>query len=105
MLRSEAAVGGVIRLSTVTQNRDVPCPIGPGDNIYATTSAGSALPPARWVSSDSTWGRSRRVSVRGVICERLGQGGMNSGRNVRRLSIAAVGDWSSSSPRYSRVDG
>jgi hypothetical protein len=48
--------------------------------MYCTTSAGRRLPAARKVISASTCGRSRRLSTSGVMWERGGQGGLNSGR-------------------------
>jgi predicted ATPase len=48
--------------------------------IWSTTSPGNGRPPARWSIIVSTSGRSRRLRVIGVMCERCGQGGVNSGR-------------------------
>ena len=45
----------------------------------------------RWAISASTWGRSRWLRVIGVRCERVGQGGINSGRKVSTCSIGTVG--------------
>jgi hypothetical protein len=43
----------------------------------------------------SICGRPRRLSVSGMACERAGQGGVNSGRNVSTISSGAIGACSS----------
>ena len=53
--------------------------VGLGDDVPHDL-IGEGLAPARSVIMPSTWGRSRGLSVSGVMCERIGQGGWKSGR-------------------------
>ena len=52
----------------------------------STTSTGKILPCASRTISASTWKRSNPLSVNGVICERVGQGGTNSGRKAQQVA-------------------
>src|SRR6266849_4988332 len=73
--------------------------------ICSTTSDGRALPPVTRSTIASTWLRSKRLSVSWLRCERLPQGGVNSGRKVSSANSRVVGTWSSKSVSTSSVEG
>src|SRR5215510_2404121 len=73
--------------------------------ICCITSRGRALPPVTRFTIVSTCGRSKRLSVSWLRCERLPQGGVNSGRKVSSTYRRAVGTCSTTTCNTSSVDG
>ncbi len=69
------------------------------------TSAGSAFPRVTCSTMVSTCGRPKRLSVSWLRCERLPQGGVNSGRKVNTANSRVVGTWSRRKVSTSNVEG
>src|SRR5216684_8661454 len=73
--------------------------------ICCTTSGGRALPPVTRSTIASTWLCPKRLSVSWLRCDRLPQGGVNSGRKVSSTYRLAVGAWSTTRVSTSSVEG